>query len=707
MEFKWKKINGMKVEITGFKGVIEPNLVIPEEIEGLPVAALGEEAFCQQEELESVVIPKTVTKIGSTCFSFCYGLTNVEFLGGVKIIGTNAFMYCSSLTSIVIPDGLEILEDAAFDGCENLKTISLPKTLKEIGNFAFGDCYSLENIEIDEANENYCSFDGAIYTKNMDKIVLYYRGANKNYKEFTVPDGVLEIGENAFWESELEKIRLPEGITKIGQSAFTQCKNLKSIRLPKTVVELEGYDFSGIFQECESLTSIKLHEGITKIPGSTFYRCKNLKSISFSKELTQIGYNAFVGCNFKEFTVSGKIEKISRSVFEYCPSLETVIIEDGVKEICENAFAWCSNLKKVVIPKTVSVMHGSSFFKCNALEEIIIDSENEYYKEEDGKVFAKTTNELILCYKEDLSEEVILPSGIIDLTNEVMQNYTNAKTVIIPDTVKKIGCSAFENMSKLEKIIIPNSVEDLSNSAFKNCKSLKKVELHDKIKRLYSYVFSGCESLEEIILPKELVSISYNAFENCKKLKTIFLPAKLEEISFYNAFDFCDSLTSIEVDENNKQFKSIDGDIYTKNGKTFLMCATGKKELNIAKGTTRVLSVRSRNLTKVTIPNGVERIEFRAFNECYNLTSPIELPDTVTYIGEQAFWQCYKLKSVFVPKSVKFIGPWAFVDSLFGDSITVYCEAEKKPTTWRKAWAYGDRIKVVWGCTREKFREQL
>ena len=200
---------------------------------------------------------------------------------------------------------------------------------------------------------------------------------------------------------------------------------------------------------------------------------------------------------------------------------------------------------------------------------------------------------------------------------------------------------------------------------------------------------------------KPVTSIGSYAFSGCKGLTSITIPNSVTSIES-SAFIDCTSLTSITVDENNTKYKSIDGNLYSKDGKALIQYALGKKD------------------TSFVIPNSVTSIEFCAFSSCTSLTS-VTIPDSVTSIGGYAFYNCTSLTSVTIPDSVISIGDSAFygctslTSVTIGDSVnsigrsalsictslTIYCEAESKPSGWNSYWKDSD-CPVVWDCNNNE-----
>ncbi|MBR5758043.1 MAG: leucine-rich repeat protein [Thermoguttaceae bacterium] len=154
------------------------------------------------------------------------------------------------------------------------------------------------------------------------------------------------------------------------------------------------------------------------------------------------------------------------------------------------------------------------------------------------------------------------------------------------------------------------------------------------------YAFSNSLTLEKVVLPSGVTSVRDHAFAGCPKLKTVVIPSSCTNFklnAFYNSL----ALSSIEVEEDNSVYRSIDGVLFTKSGKTLLICPAGKEAENYV------------------VPDGVETIREGAFARC-SLLKKIVLPESVKEIGDGAFAECSSLKEIVLPKGLTTLGECAF-----------------------------------------------
>ena len=255
--------------------------------------------------------------------------------------------------------------------------------------------------------------------------------------------------------------------------------------------------------------------------------------------------------------------------------------------------------------------------------------------------FTSTTNICVITgTKSKTVTKVVIPDYVTSVGDWAFYDCRSLTNITIPNSTTSIGDSAFYDCRSLTNVTIPNSTTSIGDSAFNNCRSLNSVEIGDSVTLIGDWAFYDCRSLTSIVIEGNVISIGDYAFSKCISLASVTIGDSVTSIGDY-AFSYCERLTNINVSENNTAYKSMDGDLYTKDGKTLIQYAIGK------------------TATSFAIPDIVNLIGDRAFSDCISLTS-IVIDGNVISIGDSAFSKCISLVSVTIGDSVISIGDGVF-----------------------------------------------
>jgi len=285
---------------------------------------IGEDAFQNCTALADINLPDNVFSIGGFAFKGCTALTGINLPKELNFIEYEAFKDCGQLTSINLPKELEYIYDGAFagcgklteftidkdnpfftvvdgvlfdkamigivsypagkkgeytipdgvfnvlrqtfDGCNEITRLNIPQSF--IGNrgytfYEYLKSPRLTDITVNEHNPVYSSIDGVLFNKEGTVLLKYPQG--RTNKEYTVPDGVIVIGNSAFCDCKYpENIILPESLEFIETDVFNGCEKLAALTLPMNLKYVGG----GAFYGCSNLETITL-SGNTKISQAT------------------------------------------------------------------------------------------------------------------------------------------------------------------------------------------------------------------------------------------------------------------------------------------------------------------------------------------------------------------------------------------------------------------------------------------------------
>lgn len=160
-------------------------------------------------------------------------------------------------------------------------------------------------------------------------------------------------------------------------------------------------------------------------------------------------------------------------------------------------------------------------------------------------------------------KKVIIKKGVTSISSGAFWNFKNLKKVSIPSTVKRIGGMSFSNTA-ITKLKIPKSVKVIEGGAFNNNPQLKQLTLPGNYK-------TNVKRDEKIMLASD-----------GNNLKVVFT-TKVRKIAYFSQFN----ATNYVVAKKDSKYRSIDGSVYTKNGKTLVRVPFQKRKLRIAEGCTQ------------------------------------------------------------------------------------------------------------------------
>lgn len=574
---------------------------------------VGDYMFCNIPQLQKLVLPSTVTKIGKYAVAKCPNLTDIQqFPQGVTWIDEFAFYNTavssitlgaalqyigkyafsgSGLTSITIPGGVTQLQNWTFEKCAQLTEAHLPETMTSIGQYAFHNCKNLESTNLPGRLESLGSYAFAGCSKlssieipaSLQVIGTYAFSDCSSLKNVVFNEGLTNIGDNAFQDCEsLTKIELPSTVERVGRYAFSSCQSIASLKLPERLKTADQYAFSA----CRSLTEVTLPAGITHLADNLFSNCTSLTTVNLSPATQSIGTYSFYGCDLlKNIDLSlATLNSIGASAFRYCISLKNVTLSNTITTIGSGAFSRCSNLQTINIPTGVTELSSSIFSDCPKLEEVAMHNQ----------ITAIGSYAFSGC---ELLSRCTLPESITTIGNYAFDGCVSLPITSLPTSLQTLGSYVFRDCTLLNINRFPNALTSIGNDAFFNT-GITTLDLSESPLTTFGLsTFSDCQALTSVILPNTLIATGVNTFYNCKNLSSVTLPQSLQRID-QGTFHECTALSSI------------------------------------------------------TLPESLQSIEGRAFE--YSGLKSIEIPDNVTSLGILAFYNCKNLESAKLSKRLTY-----------------------------------------------------
>ena len=523
-------------------------------------------------------------------------------------------------------------------------------------------------------------------------------------------------------------------LTIVG-NGFKDCTNLKVLNLPSS---LESISLVDPFSGCTSLEAVNVyevegtvrywsHDGILLYNGANGNSPASVAFVPIAKTgtcrlpdgLVEVSAESFAGSAISKIVIPTSVTKISKSAFEGCLNLTSVVFEvaSGTQKnltIDARAFAGCTKLESIVLPSRLTEINltrysinetevdivavNDAFYGCTSLSEINVSSASKTYKSVDGIVYSADGKKLLYCPLTK-SGTVTIPNGVQTVDIGAFIGCSLVTDVVLPNTINYVGECAFYN-TKITAVTFKGTNlgtgVTIGKYAFRGCKSLGTLNLESgsRITTISEGAFYGCTSISAISLPASVKSIGKDAFRGCVGLETlafaengatltfgegafagctglsrIELPDYVSEMP--SVFAGCTNITEIVVSPTNPYFESIDGVLYNEAITELIFFPRGKTGTYTVPGTVKIIGsgVFSgvTGLTRLVLPNSLEIIGDEAFRG-FKITDTSSEAGLVfegdTYgktlvIGDYAFAQSY-IPSLTLPKHTKSIGVRCF-----------------------------------------------
>ena len=327
-----------------------------------------------------------------------------------------------------------------------------------------------------------------------------------------------------------------------------------------------------------------------------------------------IGSGAFTKSTLKKVHIPSTVTDIDTLAFAECSSLETVVLEKGIKNIGPGAFYGCDNLTALALPEGLEKIDAAAFAGCTSLQSVLFPES------------LKTIGAGAFCYCSSLAE-LNLPSSLEVIEDLAFAACLSLESLYIPDSVSVLGNAAF-GICPIKSVYIGAGVRDMESVAHPALDTvLQLVEYITELDLDLTAVASA--SPPSLLMPSNWIE----AFE-----KTVFNGTEVTIPAFFgNVF-----LTDVIISDANKHYTAQDGVIFSKDMRRLVHAPA-------------VFSA-----SEYTGPNGVEVIGNFAF-AISPLLERLYMPESVKMIGNAAFAVCPMLQQIHIPEGAYSISSFAFL----------------------------------------------
>ena len=523
-----------------------------------------------------------------------------------------------------IPEGTLEISSYAFVRDKNLKRIIISSTVEKMGFNAIPNTF-----EVVCNSPSFKWYKKGLYSNNYKVLEYYPRKGVLTNKVYLHPntevinfffDDISEASnsENLEWHWEYYPTTI---IYQYSPNIKFNLPEKTLLCIPKDTTDSFigiGYDLSKIIEGDIYIDNYGVVYSSDRKELITFpiyskldtYRiidtCESIRDRAFCNNMVAAGFGEkyyYSGNRLKQISFPESLNSIGTRAFQFCESLNSIMISPNITIIGEDAFYGCTNLKSIKVDKN----------------NIYFDSRN------DCNAIIETASDTII-------------KGCLN--------------TIIPNDIRIIGKRSFSDLHKIKEIILPNSLIMIEDGAFCGCDRLSSVDIPKSVISIGDEVFWGCNELQSLNISETVKIIGKNVLGECYNLTSIVVNENNRE---YDSRDNCNAI--IKSSTNNLIY-GCSNTVIPKSiriiGESAFKYCYGLTSIFIPDSVTSIGDNAFANcdLTSVTIPNSVTTIGDEAFSGCENLTN-IEIPNSVEVIGKDIFSGCYKLNTICIPKGTR------------------------------------------------------
>jgi len=571
--------------ITGFTGYAVC-VEVPAEIDGVPVRAIGENAFAEHRYMCMLSLPEGLETIGASAFESCRTLLHIDFpstlkviesraffagykgyaleLPSVETIGDEAFAQCIRISDpVYLPDGLRSIGDSAFYFDAWMSEVYIPASVESIGDRAFGESavnyIAFEGIVLPEIAAN--AFENCWYLSDID---LHSEATKQDAAQMQAM--VDAQGLSCYvWRMQNPQVDyFADGLDVYENGVLTAYTGTQThVRPWDTYEDVDVTAIGeGVFKGSQTIAyfSVPYNDVFTTIGAEAFAE-STLRTIDLFDSVTTIGDGAFRSCAFlADVTLPDSVTAIGSYAFSNCASIEELVIPENVTSVGAGALSGCTNLKKLTVLCDPNVLPADFLEGCNAEMEIYAAQtasgealkhlsaiagrawnnpvtrigEAPYtvqampYEPLPGADFWYDTEFARLDDYQGYELNLILPREIDGMQLTMVGGGVMGRAVVYDN---------FEAELPVVSVVIPETYTEIASYAFANCETLETVICYAPIEMLDDLTFANCTSLREVVFVNGVHSIGANVFDNCPNLQTVYFGPYVENVSEYAFVD--------------------------------------------------------------------------------------------------------------------------------------------------------------------------